>query len=76
MDSTRRRKLYIDQPGFGPLGQRQLAVVHRICGRQLVSIGNYPMVLDGGHPRQIRRSKAAVTGDQSRPVIPNSLRRY
>ena len=44
----------------GPLGQRQLVVVHRICGRQPVSIGNYPLVPDGGSG-QVGRSEKALT---------------
>jgi hypothetical protein len=60
MDSTHCRKFYFDQPGFGPLGQRQLAVVHRVCGRQPVSIGTYPLVPDGGHPRQVRCSEKVL----------------
>jgi hypothetical protein len=38
-----------------------LALVHRVCGRQPVSIGTDPLVPDGGHPRQIGRGEKTLT---------------
>jgi hypothetical protein len=63
MDSLNRRKFYFNQPGAGPLGESQLALVHGICGSEPIPVGPHTLVFDGGYPHQIGNSEKRMIPD-------------